>query len=245
MDFRHVEWYLGKTVRFNQIIHIIQGVRHASIQFTDGYALRLLSRPMGRIVTSCIVLEAIKPHLNQSSPCEVILLGHDTGFFAKPRSGPLGRTIRVAYTSWKSEVAVSVEERLRSERRFKFRSLRKPASWPALRKLYHWADVFLCCPLAQEGFYLPGLEAMAAGCLIVTPDAGGNMAYCEFGGNCFGVGFENDDDYILALRQLAEAPPQQIEALRRAGYETVKRHRLDQERDAFGRFIQTMADWRA
>ena len=33
-------------------------------------------------------------------------------------------------------------------------------------------------PLAEEGFYLPALEAMAMGCVVICPDCVGNRAFC-------------------------------------------------------------------
>src|SRR3712207_9113060 len=69
---------------------LFRSVRWANPAFTGGYAVRLLSRPMARIMTNDVVLEAVKPYLNASSMTEVIRLGHDTGFFARERTGTLG-----------------------------------------------------------------------------------------------------------------------------------------------------------
>ena len=46
------------------------------------------------------------------------------------------------------------------------------------------ARVVVTLPQEREGFYLPALEAMALGCLVVCPDAVGNRGYCEPGVNC-------------------------------------------------------------
>jgi glycosyltransferase involved in cell wall biosynthesis len=41
------------------------------------------------------------------------------------------------------------------------------------------AKVTLFIPYKEEGFYLPALEGMALGTLVVCPDCGGNRDYCK------------------------------------------------------------------
>ena len=41
-----------------------------------------------------------------------------------------------------------------------------------------------CLPRAEEGFYLPALEAMASGCLVVTLDCIGNRGFRRHDDNC-------------------------------------------------------------
>jgi glycosyltransferase involved in cell wall biosynthesis len=165
------------------------------------------------------------------------MLGNDSAFFAKKRSGSLGRPIRVGYTTWKSGVGDEVAALLKGSADFVFRAIRNPVGWGELRALYHWSDVFLGTPLAEEGFYMPGLEAMAAGAVVISPDAGGNMAYCEFGENCLGVGLDDAAGYVEVLEGLRAGDAGEVERLRRNGYETVGRHTLEHERDRFGEFM--------
>ena len=232
-----VEPRMSRWTRHEQVIFIVQNVRWANPKWIGGHGPRLLSRPMARIMTNSVVLEAVEPYLNSSSMTEVITLGNDSGFFARERSGGLGRPIRVGYTTWKSGVGDEVASLLEGSPDFEFRAIRNPVGWEELRTLYHWSDVFLATPLAEEGFYMPGLEAMAAGALVVTPDAGGNMAYCEFGENCLGVGLDDAKDYVAALEGLRDGGPGEVERLRRNGYETVGRHTLEHERERFGEFM--------
>jgi glycosyltransferase involved in cell wall biosynthesis len=232
-----VEPRMSRWTRHEQIIFIVQNVRWANPSFTNGYAIRLLSRPMARIMTNDVVLEAVKQYLNLSSMSEVILLGHDCGFFAKERTGSLGTPIKVGYTTWKSDVGDEVASLLKGSPEFKFRAIREPVSWDELRKLYHWADVFLATPLIEEGFYLPGLEAMAAGAVVISSDAGGNRAYCDFGNNCLPAEFDDAQSYVGALKALESESGENIDRLRLSGYETVKRHTLEHERERFGDFM--------
>jgi hypothetical protein len=241
--YQVIEPRLSCWSRHEQIIFIVQNVRWANPSFAGGYALRLLSRPMARIMTNGIVLEAVRPYLNASSMTEVIELGHDSAFFAKERGGSFSSPVRVGYTTWKSDVGDRVAELLtKSGPGFEFRAIREPVGWDKLRALYHWSDVFLATPLVEEGFYLPGLEAMAAGAVVVSSDAGGNRAYCRFGENCVQVGFEDAAGYVEALRALKSYDLDEINRLRRGGYETTGLHTLERERDRFGEFMERLTD---
>ena len=226
---------LGPTTPLERVIHLVQNTRHANPTFADGYALRLLARPMARIMVAHEVADAVRPYLNRESATTTIIEAHDWEFFHKARRGGLPRRFNVAYTTWKTDFGVRVERAARE--RFAFRSIRGTASWEEVRELVHWADVFMCCPGSEEGFYLPGLEALAAGAVVLTPDVGGNRAYARFGVNCVEVGFEDLDSYVAALDHLQRSEPEPIVALRENGYAMLENHRLERERTEFGRFL--------
>ena len=232
-----VESRLSRWTKHEQVIFIVQNVRWANPNWIGGYAVRLLSRPMARIMTNDVILEAVRPYLNETSITEVILLGNESKYFAKERTGGLGSPLKVGYTTWKSGVGDGVARALAGDPGFQFRAIRSPVGWKELRELYQWSDVFLATPLAEEGFYMPGLEAMAAGAVVVSPDAGGNRTYCRFGENCLPVRFEDVGDYVAALRALRDFGARQIGRLRRGGYEAVGRHTLEHERERFGEFM--------
>ncbi len=232
---------LSRWTHHEQVICIVQNVRWANPTFTNGYAMRLLSRPMARIMTNDVVLEAVRPYLNETSMTEVIDLGHDTAFFARERTAGLAQPIRVAHTAWKSDVGDRVAARIRGPA-FEFRAIRDPVGWEELRELYHWADVFLAAPLVEEGFYLPGLEAMAAGAIVLSPDVGGNRAYCEFGENCLRVDFDDPSSYVEVLFSLRKTDPARIDRMRKRGYETTARHTLSSEEQHFGAFLERLTN---
>ena len=52
------------------------------------------------------------------------------------------------------------------------------------------ARVAVFVPNPKEGFYLPAIEAMALGTLVVCPDCVGNRSFCEPGVNCFRPPYE-------------------------------------------------------
>jgi hypothetical protein len=223
-----------------RIIHLIQNVRHVNPAWLRGFPARLLTWPAARISLTSITGDAIAAWLDERGLHQVIALGHETGFFRSPGRPPtLGDRVNVGYTTWKSDLGDRVAEKMAGSR-FDFRCIREPASWDELRDLYHWADIFLATPGPEEGFYMPGLEALEAECLLLTPDVGGNMAYCRAGENCRVVPFEDDDAYMAAILELASLPGSRIEHHRRQGLRTVDGFSLEREREEFLGYLSVL-----
>lgn len=221
------------------IIHIIQNTRHANPAFQNGLALRMLSYRFSRISISKQVFDVIQPFV-PANGClhKLIIEGHNTAYFFKKRNGfDNPKELRVGYTTWKSEIGLEIESVLNGmvigDRKIVFKSIRTEAAWSDTKELYHWCDVFLACPLAQEGFYLPGLEALAAGCLLVIPNVEGNMAYCEFNKNCLPVRLNDVMDYCEVIMSCAKLSDSEVRNLQHEGYETIKHHTLEHERREF------------
>jgi hypothetical protein len=92
------------------------------------------------------------------------------------------------------------------------------------------ARVAVFVPNPEEGFYLPAVEAMALGTLVVCPDCVGNRSFCEPGVNCFRPPWEVDA--IVAQAEQALATPD-AERLVEAAHATARGHDLAGERAAF------------
>jgi glycosyltransferase involved in cell wall biosynthesis len=91
------------------------------------------------------------------------------------------------------------------------------------------ARVTVAVPNPKEGFYLPALEGMAAGTVVVCPDCIGNRSYCIDGENSYRPA--HGEDAILAATERALATGN--EALLQAARETARAHDLSVERRAF------------
>jgi hypothetical protein len=228
---------LGADVPHEHIVHLVQNVRHADPSWLDGLGRRLLARPLSRIFTNHLVEEACAPLVHPTSLRTTIPLGHDVDFFWKDRTGALGAPIRVGYPTWKSAVGARVAHALAGDDRFEFEAIEGVVAWPDLREAYHRADVILGCPIDQEGIYLPGVEAMAAGALLVIPDAGGNMSYCRFGENCLAASLEDEASYVAALKDIAGLAQPAIDGMRSAAHSAAREHSLASEAGAFTAFL--------
>jgi glycosyltransferase involved in cell wall biosynthesis len=90
--------------------------------------------------------------------------------------------------------------------------------------------VFL--PHATEGFFLPALEGMALGTLVVCPDCIGNRSFCLPGHNAFRPEYTVDSIVRDAEAALA-LPPDEAGRLRENAVQTAAGHTLSREREAF------------
>jgi len=230
----HRQIELASPAAFGQrLIHLVQGTRHGNPDWNDGLNYRLLHRPMTRIAVSNPVADAIAPIVNPLHPTITIVEGHDCGYFAKgtataadlnPQEDRGDRSpIRVLYSTWKSDLGDRIADAYTTGEAA-FIAIRTPLGWPALRNRYRGADVFVCTPGPEEGFYLPGLEAMASGVAVVSALVGGNAAYIEEDANALVVPFDDVGAHVEAIERLRTDL-----ALR---HRLVARdHRMDGERD--------------
>ena len=92
--------------------------------------------------------------------------------------------------------------------------------------------IAVCLPRAEEGFYLPALEAMALGCIVVTLDCIGNRGFCHDGENCFIAEPTAESLASATVRALRLWSGDRMELLRRA-VATARAHTLDAERKRF------------
>jgi len=74
----------------------------------------------------------------------------------------------------------------------------------------------------HEGFCLPIIEAMAAGCPVITTDSHGNRDFCVPEVNCLMV--EHDDEALAAAISRLLGDRELQKRLRAAGLETARRH---------------------
>ena len=102
------------------------------------------------------------------------------------------------------------------------------------------ADVSVCLPYAEEGFYLPALEAMACGSTVVTLDCIGNRSFCRNDQNCLIAPPDPSALAAAVIRALALCTKGR-KALRRQANETVRRHSVAKERQ---RFYEILGDIR-
>jgi glycosyltransferase involved in cell wall biosynthesis len=107
-----------------------------------------------------------------------------------------------------------------------------------VNRLLNEATVFVQTSI-HEGFCLPPLEAMAAGCAVVCTDAHGNLDYCEDGVNCL-MPEATAEGVAAALRRVLE-DRELRERLVRNGRETVARYGWEARIDVLERFFESLA----
>jgi GT2 family glycosyltransferase/glycosyltransferase involved in cell wall biosynthesis len=108
----------------------------------------------------------------------------------------------------------------------------------AVNDLFNRATVFVQTS-RHEGFALPPLEAMAAGCAVVCTDAHGNRDFCVDGENCLMPTPERDAVADAIARLLSD--PDLRERLGRAGIDTAADYAWERRIDALEGFLEDVA----
>jgi len=103
------------------------------------------------------------------------------------------------------------------------------------------AKVALLLPLAEEGFYLPALEAMALGSLVVCPDCVGNRSFCLDGRTCLQPRPYQADALIATAKTALTLTADQRQKLLDNAARQVESHDIDQERRAFLDLLDSLA----
>lgn len=217
----------------NPRINLIQGVRHADTA-SDLYAY--LSKKAVRICVSPEVADAVSATGRIKGPVLTIPNGVDLSPFDPAEDGsPAGYERRrqpLAIIGYKRpDLAWSLAERLDAES-IPHLLLVKPLDRRAFLALLAETRVAVCLPHSTEGFYLPALEAMASGALVVTLDCVGNRGFCHHDRNCLIAEPRADSLLDMTKRALARSGPERG-PLHRHARDTVLGHSLEAERARF------------
>jgi hypothetical protein len=224
---------LGLLDRGIPVLNFIQHVRHAqdwSIQsgYLDRKAIRLCVSPevaaaveeAGSRGTTVVipngmdvpVIDASEQHLK---PVDLLIAGLKQPVLAARVAGQLSATGRVIEVLTEH---VPREQFLESMQR---------------------ARVTLFLPNEEEGFYLPALEGMALGTIVVCPDCIGNRSFCLPGVNAFRPAFQFDDVVRDVERALTLSEPA-AKSLRSGAIEMARHHSLEAEREQFGQVLANL-----
>ena len=232
-----VDWrYLrgnGLETLANPRINLIQHVRHAH-EGTELY--RYLSERAVRICVSQEVADAISATGRTNGPVLTIPNAIDvTPFESVGGSSPAGFDERgrpITIVGYKSpELARALSERLDAAR-IEHLLVCEFLDRSAFLALLGESRIAVCLPREREGFYLPALEAMASGCLVLTLDCIGNRGFCHDEENCLVAEHDPESLFRATKRVLAMAVPER-ERMHWQARDTAAGHSLDAERSRF------------
>ena len=213
----------------NPRINLIQGVRHAE---PDTELFEYLALRAVRICVSQEVADEIHATGRVNGPVIAIPNGLTPhSIVSAPKRLPV--TI-VGYKD--PELAQALANKLASNG-IELRLLMNFIPRDCFLTLLSRSRVVVCIPKAQEGFYLPPLEAMSFGCMVVTVDCVGNRSFCVHESNC-----------LIARRSASSLAEATLRALnsgafkgwlqRRKASSTAREHSLSKERSKFQSIIK-------
>jgi len=202
------------------IINLVQHVRHADPNL---WLYKYLNRRALRICVSRPVADAILNTGRVNGPVMVIPNGIDVSipatrqeksqqiFIGALKNASLGKELAQQLKSAGYQVDLLADKLPRNE---------------YLQRLGN-AMVAVLLPNLTEGFYLPGLEAMALGTPVIMYDCVGNREYAVHNKNCLLVPYEK------ILKSVLDFDLKMLEPLRLEGLKTAGRFTLESESKAF------------
>jgi len=218
------------------VINLVQGLRHA-LPEDPRYAF--LRRRATRICVSQQVADAIVSTGQVNGPVVAIPNGLDLANLPVSASE---RDIPVLIAGYKEpHSAESLSDSLRTRGIPAFCLTKKlPRSEYLSLVARSQVTVFLPNQLLGEGFYLPALEGMALGTLVVCPDCVGNRDFCIDGYNCFMPEYSNQALSAACLEALY-SDPAKIHSLQTNSRLMAELHKLEAERKSYLGILEALA----
>jgi hypothetical protein len=223
------DWkFLPKSLPGKKIINRLASIQQCQPEHP---VFRYLKRPAFRICASREIHEAILPYI--SGEAVVINNGIPLELF-----GANGEKSR----------AIMIWARKQPEFGAKLFAAIKDRGWPVnllvnnlpreqFAQRLKESDVAITLPEETEGFYMPALEAMASGCAVICPDAGGNRAFCLHEQTCLMPQLGDLHEHLDMLERLLHNQTLK-ENLRRQGMAMAQSYSVEKEREKFYRFLE-------
>jgi hypothetical protein len=223
------------------IINLIQHPRHAD---PKSELRGFLKNRAVRVCVSEEVAATIKATGEVNGPVFVIPNGIDLTALPEGKSGDK-RASDVLICGLKApELAQEVQAALTDQNRT-VRCLVDRISREDYLARMSDAKITVFLPRSVEGFYLPALEGMAVGTIVVCPDCIGNRGFCQDGVNCFRPSYNSAEIAAAARAALGQDKSDRAQ-MREQASRTVQEHSLQHERRAFLRILARIDElWKA
>lgn len=211
------------------ILNLIQHVRHADpkqplYQYLQHRALR--------ICVSAQVTQALQATGRVNGPIFTIPNGMDSAELARPTLAWEQRPLDLLVVGIKQPaLALELAPQL-STLCPNVRVLTQPLPRADFLELLGTARITLFLPHHSEGFYLPALEGLALGTVVICPDCIGNRDFCHPAINCLQPPY-SVETLLEAVQQALQLTVPQRQTMLDNARHTAQQHTLAQERSAF------------
>ncbi len=213
------DWRLLPADFPRPVIHFVQHLGYPADPTLRGY----LARPARRICVSEAVRASIAPHAN--GPLWVVPNAVDDSLFS-PAGSRLAGSVLIAGVK-QPGLARSIAALLP-----RATVLTEWISREELAARMRAHDFFVGLPSAEEGFYLPALEAMGCGCAVICADARGNAGHCIAEQTCLQPQWGDAEDHLRCIQLLLDRPDLR-ERIRSNGLAMAARHTPAAQREGF------------
>lgn len=210
------------------IINLIQG-------FSDTRSTaplhQFISHRAIRICVSVEIQQALEATRAIEGPIFTVPIGLDLERLPPARSAEERDIDCIVLAVKDPALGRSIAQRLRAERQ-RVLLVDRPLHRGELLKAIARARVTVHLPASREGAYLPALESMALGALVICPDCVGNRSFCRDGVTCLMPRRSRRALVRSALEALKESPGALVPMLS-AAREQSAAHSLDREQAGF------------
>jgi len=231
IDWKHVPEQLTVPV-----LNLVQSVRHAD---PEDERFPFLRRRAFRVCVSEEVADAVRSSGQANGPVITVPIGveHEPVVTAG-----VTRTVDVVIAGIKNvPFAEQLADRL-AALGIGFECFTRWVSRFDLCTAFAHSRVAVTLPTAVEGFYLPPLEAMAQGCIVVCPTVPGTGSY-HADRHALRPTYTLDS-VAASVREALEMDPRRRQSLLDAGQALVRQHTLDAERRAVLEVLEAFdSDW--
>jgi len=210
------------------VINLIQGFGHAD-PVSPLYAF--LSHRAVRICVSPEVRNAIIATGRVNGPVFVIPNSHDLEI-APPDETNRQKNGSIIIAGHKNPVMAERLEAELGKRGIAAEVLKGFIPRTTFLEKLRGAAIAVLLPLPREGFYLPALEVMALGGLVVCPDCGGNRSFCHDRLNCLRPPYTLEA-MTTAILQASRMEQAAGSAMREQARKTAADHTLSREKKRF------------
>lgn len=170
---------LGLLDQSLPILNLIQHTRHA-----DDWSIQ--SRYLGRkAIRICVSDEVAAAVANAGSQGPIVVIPNSVDVPVAAQGGGVERSTDLLIAGLKQPVMAGRAKEHFSARGVVLEAFTEHQPRELFLEAMRRARVTLFLPNEEEGFYLPGLEGMALGTVVVCLDCVGNRSYCLPGENAF------------------------------------------------------------
>lgn len=210
------------------VINLIQGLSHAD---PKDIKFNFLREKAIRICVSQQVADAIQATGQVNGPVFTIPNGIDLSSLPQVLDAAKKNIDLLIIAIKKPQLGLDLEQQLKN----KYATLKTISSLlprAEFLSLLNQAKQVLCLPHVAEGFYLPALEAMALGAIVICPDCIGNRSFCLDQHTCLLPNYEIKD-ILQALDRANALTEQQRQMIIKNAKQQIQMHSLEQEAQQF------------
>lgn len=210
------------------VINLIQGLSHAE---PSDVKYKFLSERAIRICVSQQVAEAIQATEQVNGSVFTIPNGIDLDSLPQPLDHSKKDIDLLIVAIKKPQLGLELEHQLKNKQAA-IKTISHLIPRTEFLSLLNRAKLVLCLPHAAEGFYLPALEAMALGAIVICPDCIGNRSFCLDQHTCLLPNYETMN-ILQAVDKANALTEQQRQMIIKNAKQQIQMHSLEQEAQQF------------